>query len=231
MLKSDFKVVTRYKSKNTYTWSPAIAYSVGLIASDGCLYKDQRHISLVSVDMEILTNFSKSLGKDFTISNYNTGHDVGADAYRIQIGDVAYYDFLLGNGITPAKSKTIGKLLVPDDYYADFLRGEFDGDGSIWGYWDPRWRSSLMYYTQFTSASFVFLAWLQYQNSRLIGTTLGEIYKGKKAISLKYAKSDSQKIFKFMYYSLDSLKLTRKYNKFVAFLKMDPYSNKDVLLV
>jgi len=43
-------------------WSPHFAYSIGLIATDGCLYNDGRHISLTSKDVELLITFKKCLG-------------------------------------------------------------------------------------------------------------------------------------------------------------------------
>ena len=49
------------KGKVKIKWSPNFAYAIGLIATDGCLYKDGRHISLTSLDLEQLHNFNKAL--------------------------------------------------------------------------------------------------------------------------------------------------------------------------
>ena len=51
--------------------------------------------------------------------------------FVIQFGDRIFYDFLISLGITPAKSKTIASLKIPEKYFADFLRGCIDGDGDI----------------------------------------------------------------------------------------------------
>jgi len=214
--------------KFTYSWTHEIAYLVGLFASDGCLINDNRHLNITSKDLEIIKTTQSILNIEvkvfIKISNY------GGQAYHLSFSNVALYDFLLKIGLTPAKSKTIGPLLIPDEYYADFLRGCFDGDGTIYGYWDPRWRSSLMYYTEFTSASPIFLEWLRAQNVRLFSASPGTIKPGTRADKLNYAKVDSQLLFQHIYYRSDLPKLTRKYDKFVAFLTLDPYANKDIVL-
>lgn len=200
----------------SYSWSNNIAYSVGLIASDGCLLNDGRHIDLTSIDIDQLKNFSQALSRELHIGTKSSG--LNATAYRIQFSDVAYYDFLLAAGLTPAKSKTIAQLHIPDIYYADFLRGLFDGDGSCYAYMDKRWRSSFMYYVTFTSASYNFIHYLQSTNSRLIGTGKGSIRKGTRAYILAYAKKDALKLFQFMYYQPGVICLQRKYDKLTSFV-------------
>lgn len=209
----------RYSYKRHYSWLPSLAYAVGLMASDGCLQKDGRHIDLTSVDKEQLRNFSLALGRELFIGTKFNGR--GGIGYRIQLSDVAFYDFLTGVGLTPNKSKTIGILNIPDIFYPDFLRGLFDGDGSTSGYMDPRWRSSFMFYVTFTSASPTFIDYLRRTNSRLIGVSQGSVRSGKGAQSLAYAKQDSHKIAAYMYYKGHNLSLTRKKLKLAAFVLRD----------
>lgn len=42
-------------------WSPEIAYAVGLIATDGCLSIDGRHLDFTSKDIQLLETFKKCL--------------------------------------------------------------------------------------------------------------------------------------------------------------------------
>jgi len=215
----------RQTPKRTYGWSPNIAYSVGLIASDGSLSKDGRHIDLTSVDVDQLENFSHALGREFRIGKkFNKSK---TPAYRIQFSDVAYYDFLLAVGLTPAKSLTITRLHIPDKYYADFLRGLFDGDGSCYAYMDKRWRSSYMYYITFTSASMDFIRFIQASNTRLIGVGAGSVRKGVRAYIIAYAKKDALKLFLYMHYHPDVICLQRKYNKLVSFT----IKNQDAIIL
>ena len=216
--------------KNSYVWNPEIAYLTGLIASDGCLVNDNRHINITSKDQEIINSFQSILGMDVKVGTKIGGYS-GTSSFNLQFSNVALYDFFLRCGLTPAKSKTMGPLLIPEQYYPDFLRGYFDGDGTIYGFWDRRWRNSLMYYTGYVSGSLAFLQWLQQMNARLAFTSFGAIRPGVRAFTLSYAKADSRKLFQFMYHKLDLPMLSRKYQKFIAFLVADPYPSKELARV
>ncbi len=213
----------RYKPRKTYEWTANLAYCVGLVASDGCLSSDKRHIDLTSKDIQLLETYRSIISTSAKIGSKKNG--AGQLSYRVQVSDVSFYDFLLAVGLTPNKSKTLGPLIVADIFYRDFLRGYFDGDGTIHGYWDKRWANSLMYYCEFTSASNKFLSWMKQKNKELILLEGGRIKRARSAESLSYAKTDSKKIYRFMYYSDDVPCLARKRSKFVDFIDQDPYSN------
>lgn len=191
-------------------WSGNLAYAIGLITTDGCLSKDGLLIDLTSKDREQLKNFSKCLKINFTIcTKYSNNKD---KCLRIQFKNRIFYDFLLSIGITPAKSKTLDKILIPDGYFFDFLRGCFDGDGCFYSYWDPRWKSSFMFYTEFSSASPKFIKWLQIKVNQLACikghvTTSG---RNQTMGQLKYAKRESMILLKKMYHSKNIIFLSRK---------------------
>lgn len=212
----------RYQKTKHYVWNAELAYLAGLIASDGCIANDGRHIVITSKDVEILVIAMNILGIRPKLKQKIGGF--GTVSYDLQFSNVALYDFLYTAGLHPAKSKTISEVTVPNSYYADFLRGEFDGDGSVFGFWDKRWKSSFMYYVSFTSASDPFLSWLQRSNAELAFTTKGSIHVGTRANNLTYAKSDSLKLFNFMYYASHIPYLTRKRVKFVDFINTTPYN-------
>ena len=187
------------------------------MTSDGCLQKDGRHLDLTSAEQEQLTNFSKAIGRELAISHKLNGQ--GQPSHRIQFSDVAYYDFLLSTGLSPTKSKKLGPLCIPDEFYRDFLRGLFDGDGTSYGYVDMRWRSSFMFYASFASASLPFIQYLRQVNIRLAGVTAASIRKGARVHSLTYAKANATKLYRYMYYAEDVLCLRRKRQKFGGFIK------------
>lgn len=132
----------------------------------------------------------------------------------VQFGDVIFYRFLQSIGLTPNKSKTLGEVMVPNKYFFHFLRGHFDGDGTFYSYWDPRWRSSFMFYTEFISASREHILWLQEEIlSRL--NIKGHITNGgiKACYQLKYAKTESYKLLPKLYFQGGELCLKRKHLK------------------
>ncbi len=209
----------RYKYRKAYNWNTDIAYFAGLMASDGCLYNDGRHINITSKDLEIIDNVRNIVNASTKVTTklgqYHTS------TYNFTFGDVALYDFLFEAGITPHKSKTIQSVTVPDKYYPDFLRGLFDGDGTVYGYLEPYWGCH-KYYVGFYSASYNFLLWLRKVNHRLLNSTYGSISRAGRVYILRYGKADSQILFNAMYYLGFGSRLTRKYLKLRDFISADP---------
>ncbi len=200
------------KPKREIRWSPELAYAVGLIATDGCLSGDHRHFSVVSKDVEQLQNLKQCLGLKVKIGTHKSGRkDAKRTYHRVQWGDVALYDFLLGIGLTPHKSKTLSALEIPDEYFFDFLRGHHDGDGSFYSYYDPRWRSSFMFYLQFVSASPVHIDWIRSGLERLLSIR-GHVSIAKQSdiVQLRYAKTESVELLKRLYSRPGAKCLTRK---------------------
>ena len=222
--------MARYTYKNQYSWSADIAYIVGLIASDGCLSKDGRHIDFTSKDLQLAQLFQKLIKPGAKIGYKNAGLNNHGVYYRIQFSDSSLYDFLLSTGMTPNKSLIIPGLKIPKEYFADFLRGEFDGDGCIYGYKDSRWPNSFMHYTTFTCASLAFLKWIQDSiNTQISCAGMGTLRKSGGAYQLSYAKKDSLLIFNYMYYDDDVPRLIRKYQRYLELFLTNPYAVKEQL--
>ena len=118
--------------------SGKLAYAVGLIATDGNLSKNGRHINLTSKDEEQIKNFAKILNLKNAISMKRSSYTREKKYYFLQFGDIELYRFLLSIGLMPNKTKSLGPLQIPDKYFADYLRGFLDGDGFTTSYWDTR---------------------------------------------------------------------------------------------
>src|SRR2546428_14095341 len=152
-------------------WSANLAWAVGLIATDGNLSGDGRHMAVTSIDRDVLETLRACLNLSVAITPHYGGH--GHRGLRVQWGDRHFYDWLLDVGLTPTKSLTLRPLAIPDAVFADFVRGCIDGDGSVTVYVDTyNTDKSERYvyerlYVKLVSASHLFLD----VNSRLICAT------------------------------------------------------------
>jgi len=199
-------------------WSPKLAYAIGLIATDGNLSNDRRHINLTSKDLQLLKTFKRCLGLKNKIGLKRSGFS-NKKYFWVQFGDVILYRWLLKIGLTPAKSRGIKKLSIPNRYFFDFLRGVFDGDGSCCGFWDKRWKNSFMFYIYLYSGSFQFLKWLRNVLQRSINI-YGAFSRERNVWRLKYAKNESRLLFSKMYHQNRLPCLKRKYIKLKSLLSI-----------
>jgi hypothetical protein len=189
-----------------------------LITSDGCLSNDGRHIDFTSKDVKLLETFKKCLNLNVKIG-HKTSSFTGKKCTRIQFGDIIFYKWLESIGLTTNKSKTLNAINIPDELFFDFLRGEFDGDGTFYSYWDTRWQNSFMFYISFASGSKNFLTWLQQQLNILLKVK-GSLKTSKRAWQLSFAKKESIKIINSMYYSEEIPCLNRKRTKIFKALEI-----------
>ena len=191
-------------------WNPNIAYAIGLITTDGNLSKDGRHIIFVSKDTSLVRLFKKCLGIKNKISVKTSGYsNKTGEYYFTQFGNVKFYRDLLAIGLTPNKSKNISMLTIPEKYFADFLRGHLDGDGTIRTYNDSAYPNNRRLYTTFMSASKVHIDWLQSKIKKLYGV-IGRVRAVPRAWILVYGKNESKILIRVLYYSWKIPFLQRK---------------------
>ncbi len=186
-------------------------YLVGLIASDGCLSNDARHVSITAKDFQFIEKIQKRLGLDIKIGIKNRARK--NEAYHLQISNKNFYEFLLKIGLMPNKSLVLAEIKVPDERFFDFLRGVIDGDGNI-----RKWTHSLNKNEQWSlriySCSEKFAEWL-YQEIEKTFCIKGCIHRQKSSgtrsdmFILKYGKLAAKAILNKCYYE-NALSLDRK---------------------
>ena len=174
-------------------------YLVGLIASDGCLSKDGRHIDLTSKEYDFLREIKIRIGLINKIGvKYN---HLKQKNFHIQISNKGFYNFLLSIGLRPDKSLTIGPLAVEGQYFSDFLRGLIDGDGSI-RHWAHSSNNREQWSLRIYSGSAKFLEWLREQ-IRANFNALGRIHEDTSRNTvyvLKFGKMAAREIMQGCYY-------------------------------
>lgn len=203
-------------------WTANLAYAVGLITTDGNLSKDGRHIDLTSKDLDQIKTFIKILDLKIKISLKTSGFS-DKKYYRVQFSNIKFYKFLLNIGLTPAKSKTLGKIKIPNSFFVDFLRGHLDGDGSIFTYQDNynqyrgRIYTNKRVFIYFISVSKPHISWLHKKINKLTpvkGSIQRHLPKNKNHTTMwtiKFAKKESIKLLKWIYYKPNLPTLKRKY--------------------
>lgn len=207
-------------------WTPDLACAVGLIATDGNLSRRAGRLSIMSNDADLLDMVRRRLDLTVPIVPHRGGY--GHRCQRIAWSDRRLYDWLLAIGLTPAKSLTIGPLAIPNDYFPDFFRGCIDGDGSIVTYVDHynTFKNPAYVYTRLyvslVSASALFLKWIRATVHTMTGAS-GDMTVRRTAgrndlWRLRYAKAESLRLLRWMYYAPNVPSLARKREIAAAFL-------------
>lgn len=194
------------------SWNKDLAYAVGLITTDGCLSKDGRHIDLTSKDINLIKDFASILEISNKITNKISAYKPTGIYYRIQLSHANFYRFLVDLGLSPNKSRSLGPLRIPSEYFADFLRGCIDGDGNISIVKHPESQHPQLR-LRLASSSSNFLQWIKQsvnQYWEISGGFISKIYKNTQYLT--YSKSDSIKILELLYYNGVKYYLKRKFN-------------------
>lgn len=199
-------------------WSEDMAYVLGFFAADGCLTKNAKrqnyYVEFVSTDLEIIQKIKASMSADQMITERKHTNKKWKKAYRIQVGSKKIFEDLLNLGFTPKKSNSMRIPNIPENYFHDFLRGYFDGDGCISSAtYKRKNRLSLSKFIsiRFTSGSKAFLKELKEEINRLLESNKGCLCdKQKRGYELSFSTLDTIRIIKYMYQEKNCLCLDRK---------------------
>ena len=113
------------------------AYILGFIYADGCITNHALQIKLSLKDIELLEKIKLALNSEHKIgiyTNYN-GYGIGNEYCALRIKDCKIEHDLFKLGVIPKKTKTLSfptSEQVPSNLIRHFIRGFFDGDGSIY---------------------------------------------------------------------------------------------------
>lgn len=116
------------------------AYIIGLLASDGCLYKRENHlglwqISLQENDIQILKDIKKEIKAEHPIKIIPSKKERTKNSCVLSINSDQMYNNLLRIGLMDNKTWKLNleELMtnIPKIYWKDFVRGYIDGDGTI----------------------------------------------------------------------------------------------------
>lgn len=193
-----------------------MSYILGYIVADGCICKRKGRknsyvLNITSKDKESLLKMGKHISPDCSLSiKYNSQK---IPYYQIYFCNRKICEDLMNLGIFPRKTYNLNPIKVPERYFSDFVRGFFDGDGSVYIY---KVNKVLQIKANFPSTSLSFITDLNQHLSKSLDILLKTIHQVKEKkgnIPLYYIDfyiDDCEKLAEFMYQNNPTLYLPRK---------------------
>jgi hypothetical protein len=126
------------------SWTNEMAYVLGILYTDGYLQYGKYNprqltptgcVRLAQKEPELLEKVLALMNCDARIlysKERRRGNIVAGEIYYFQIHESKVYDDLLKLGLTPRKSLTLSFPEMPQEYIRHFIRGCWDGDGSVY---------------------------------------------------------------------------------------------------
>ena len=142
-------------------WSPETAYVLGIIYTDGNLYRESSskkgRISVSQKNPELLNKIKALMNCDAKLRflprrQYN--EVVAGELYILAFNSDKIFADLLKFGLTPRKSCDMNFPSIPQEYVRHFIRGCWDGDGSVY---TSRTKTYLGIHASYTSGSLPFI--------------------------------------------------------------------------
>lgn len=189
-----------------------MAYLLGFLASDGTVDKKNNRIKigLSSIDKEFLVKIKEELKYEGNILNYITsnGFSVSELTFTSQQikNDLARYNIVPNKTFTFKFPKNLSKK-----YWIDFIRGYFDGDGSVSTAGENAIKWQICSATKDVLETIVDFFYEEYHIKKV--SILEQPRKNSTLYYFQYSTNASKKIFSILYKE-NSLKLPRKYLKF-----------------
>ena len=203
------------------------SYILGLIYSDGCLsycnHSKRYKITISINDKDLMTKIRNIMTPNNKLYEYK--HPNGKDnTYAVVSTNEKDIEFIRKIGVTERKSKTIKFPVMDKKFYSHFIRGVFDGDGSVYvNTTVTKHKGIKKEYSylnvSFTSGSKDFSKELiNVLKANSIDANLNMDSRNNDTSYVKIFKSSSvEKLFHYMYKDAN-IYMERKYEKFIKMI-------------
>ncbi len=204
-----------------------MSYVFGYFIADGCISLSKKRkknpftFSITSIDESHLYKLRDVLNSTHKISNKN-GHN-RSSAFQFQVRSSILARDLMLLGAYPRKTYNLQKINVPEKYFRDFVRGFFDGDGSVYIYNVNR---VVQIKSNFVCASAPFIEDLNEKICNYLEIPLKNIHRKPAKneridqYSVDYYVEDTEKLMTWLYSDSPRLYLERKKKVFDQWLKI-----------
>lgn len=194
-----------------------MAYLLGFIAADGTVSKDsnQIKIGLSSVDQDFLEQIRQEIQAEHPIFSYQTSN--GYNVSELKFSSAKIKQDLSKYNIVPKKTYTFSfPTILNKKYWIDFIRGYFDGDGSVSTAGPSAIRFQICSYRPQVLQTIVDYLYEEYNIPKVsIQQQMKE--SGHYLYNFQYSNSSTRKLFEILYYP-NCLCLPRKYEKFKSII-------------
>ena len=190
------------------TDGPFQAYFAGLMASDGHIHKNKTYASISQsgeYGLSLIEQIKKHLNHNGIIYHSKNAHN-------LYLNSIKLIRFLEKYNITPVKSLTYEFPTMPNDLLPYFLRGYFDGDGSL-GYYKTN-TSKIFEISVVGTKNFIDVC---NQHMPICGAK--RQLKAKNCWELRWYGKKAFKIYKYLYQDTSLVKIkSAKQTKFEKFI-------------
>lgn len=193
-----------------------MAYVLGFWFADGYMRHEKSYrITFSSKDYDHLESIRKVIQTNTPLIQYKS-HNKLEQNFTLILYSKNLYQQLQNLGGLRRKSLVMKWPTIPEIFLSDFLRGYFDGDGSVHLIKYKRTKDKhqqIELRSNFTSGSPIFLRTLCDLLTKKLGLASKKVcsYGNGNQWKLGYGMNDTLKLLKFMYSQKSSLYLERKY--------------------
>ena len=196
--------------------SSNMAYILGFLAADGTVAKNGNRIKigLSSVDRKFLELIKEELGAESNILDYETSNGYMVSEFSFTSQKIKQK--LTEYNIVPGKTETFTfPINLSKKYWVDFIRGYFDGDGSVGTAGPSAIRWQICSHRPQVLETIVEFLFEEY------GIPKVSVQKNEHGNSflytIQYSNNSTRKIFQIIY-TPNSLYLPRKFEKFKSII-------------
>lgn len=221
------------------------AYWLGFLAADGYVSREGGVVIVVlsEKDIDHLKKFTKAIETNTPIIQYKQKFDSKREKEynmcKIAISSIRFHDNIVDKGITPIKMMDKRIPDIEERWYKHFIRGYYDGDGSISFVKRKKvreWKSQTTHTSTLEGSvrivgTFKLLNWIVDVSEPFVGRK-SKISEKKTIFSISASDGTMIKLLNWLY-SNSTVFLSRKYGKYQEYLHLyntrSEWESKDIV--